>query len=85
MPRRHFVEVQLRSFLASALGAVKWSASRPGRFTPWESVPQYPVGHRASRDIFGTRIPLVLSGLKPQVVQPVWIQKGTCERTGPPK
>ena len=39
MPWRHIVEVQLHSFLASVLGAGERSASRPGRFTPWESAP----------------------------------------------
>jgi len=29
------VEVQLRICLIAALGGVEWSASRPGRFTPW--------------------------------------------------
>lgn len=43
MPWRHIVEIQLHPFLASALGAGEWSASRPGRFTPWESAPPLPV------------------------------------------
>jgi len=53
MPRRHIVEVQFHSFLASTLGAGEWSASRIGRFTPWESAPQYPMQHKSYLGHFG--------------------------------
>jgi hypothetical protein len=33
------VEIQIHSFLISALDGGKWSALRPGRFTPRETVP----------------------------------------------
>jgi uncharacterized membrane protein YqiK len=29
------VELQLYSFLTLALNGIEWSATRPGRFTPW--------------------------------------------------
>jgi hypothetical protein len=34
------------SYLTSALGGNVWSASRPGRFTPGERAPGYPLGRR---------------------------------------
>jgi hypothetical protein len=34
------VNVQIHIFLISALNGGKWSASRPGRFTPGESAPR---------------------------------------------
>jgi hypothetical protein len=33
------VDVQIHIFLTSALAGGEWSASRPGRFTPWERAP----------------------------------------------
>jgi hypothetical protein len=32
--------------LTSALDGGEWSASRPGRFTPWETAPWYPLYRR---------------------------------------
>jgi hypothetical protein len=39
------VEVQLHSFLNSALDGGNWSASRPGRYTLWKE-PQCPLERR---------------------------------------
>jgi len=33
------VEVELHVFLTAALNGSEWSASRAGRFTPWERAP----------------------------------------------
>jgi hypothetical protein len=33
------VDVQIHILLTSALSGGEWSASRPGRFTPWERAP----------------------------------------------
>jgi hypothetical protein len=38
------VEVQLHSFLTSALDGSEWSASQPGRFPPGKS-PTLPIGY----------------------------------------
>jgi hypothetical protein len=40
------VDVQLHSFITSALGGGEWSASHPGRFTPSERAPRYPLDRR---------------------------------------
>jgi hypothetical protein len=40
------VEVELHAFLTSALDVGKWVASRPGRFTPGETAPLYPLDKR---------------------------------------
>jgi hypothetical protein len=33
------MDVKIHIFLTSALAGGEWSASRPGRFTPWETAP----------------------------------------------
>jgi hypothetical protein len=40
------VDEQLHAFLTSTLDEGKLSASRPGRFTPRERAPQYPLDRR---------------------------------------
>ena len=35
----HAMNVYLQSFLTSAIDGGRWSASRPGYFTPWEEIP----------------------------------------------
>jgi hypothetical protein len=40
------VEVKIYIFLTSALAGGKWSASRPGRFTPRGRKPGYPLDRR---------------------------------------
>jgi hypothetical protein len=40
------VEVWLYAFLTSVLNGGRWSASRPGRFTPKERAPWYPLDRR---------------------------------------
>jgi len=40
------VELYLQLFLASALERCDWSASRPGRFNPWERTP-VPIDYEA--------------------------------------
>jgi hypothetical protein len=54
------VEIQLHAFLTLALYGGKWSASRPGRFTPGERVPGTHwigggVGPRAGLDAVARR------------------------------
>jgi hypothetical protein len=39
-------EVQLYSFLTSALDGGEWSASRPCRALPWGKDPRYPLNRR---------------------------------------
>jgi hypothetical protein len=39
-------DVWIHVFLTSALVGGEWSASRPGRFTPWERAP-VPIGQEA--------------------------------------
>jgi hypothetical protein len=34
------VDVQIHTFLTSALVGGEWSPSRPGRFAPWERAPR---------------------------------------------
>jgi len=49
------VEVQLHSFLTSALDCSEWLTSRPGRFTPVPIEQEAGVGPRAGLDILGKR------------------------------
>jgi hypothetical protein len=39
-------------FLTSALDGGEWSASRPGRFTPWGKSPLYPLDRRAPEPVW---------------------------------
>jgi hypothetical protein len=68
------VDVYIHVFLTSALVGGELSASRPGRFTPWESVPDIPwvggwVGPRTWGR--GNSCPYRDSNSDPSVVQPV--------------
>jgi hypothetical protein len=40
------VDVEIHIFLTSALVRREWSASRPGRFTPWPKSARYPLDRR---------------------------------------
>jgi hypothetical protein len=65
------VDVQIHIFLTSALVGGKWSASRPGLFTPEERAPRIPwiqgwVDPRAGVDNMEKRKFLTLLGLKLQ-------------------
>jgi hypothetical protein len=40
------VDVYIHTFLTLALAGGEWSASCPGRFTPWERAPHYPLDRR---------------------------------------
>jgi hypothetical protein len=40
------VKVELHILLTTALVGGQWSASRNGRFTPWETAPRYPLDRR---------------------------------------
>jgi len=70
-------EVQLHSFLTSALDGCEWSASRPGRFT-YTKEPQYPFNRRprgpqsADLDFQNERKKNLspLPGFEPRFVQP---------------
>jgi hypothetical protein len=62
------VNVYIHIFLTSALVGDEWSASRPGRFTPWESPGTYWIGGwvspRAVLDDVEKRKFLILPGLE---------------------
>jgi hypothetical protein len=63
------VNVYIHVFLTPALAVGEWSASRPGRFTPWETVPGTHwiggwVEPRASTDDTEGREILPLPGLE---------------------
>jgi hypothetical protein len=62
-------DVQIHISLTSALAGGEWSASRPGRFTPWERVPgthwiRRWVNLRDGLDDLEKRRLLTLPGLK---------------------
>jgi hypothetical protein len=70
------VHVYIHILLASAVVGGEWSASCPGRFTPEQKTPRYPlarVGPRAGLDGVKKRKFLTLAGLElqPSVFQPV--------------
>jgi hypothetical protein len=63
------VDVQVHIFLTSALDGREWSASRPGRFTPWVIAPDTHwiggwVDPRAGLDNVEKRKFLTLPGLE---------------------
>jgi hypothetical protein len=63
------MDVYIHIFLTSALVGVEWTASRPGRFTPWERAPGTHwiggwVGPRAGLDDVEKRKFLTLAGLE---------------------
>jgi hypothetical protein len=63
------VDVQIHAFLTSALIGDEWSASRPGRFIPWERAPSTHwiggwVGPRTGLDGVEKRKFLILPGLE---------------------
>jgi hypothetical protein len=66
------VDAQIHIFLTSAVAGGEWSASRPGRFIPWERVPAFHwtggwVDPRLGLDDVGKRKFLTLSGLELRV------------------
>jgi hypothetical protein len=68
-PYGEWVDVQIRIFLNSTLAGGEWSASSPGRFTPGERAPQYPLDrrfgdHKAGPDDMEKRKFLALPGLE---------------------
>jgi hypothetical protein len=72
MPCRHIggVEVQLQSFLTSALYEGEWSASRPIRFIPLHRQLNRSLGGALDL-VLGQKNNWLLPGIEPGTVQPL--------------
>jgi hypothetical protein len=69
------VDVEIHIFFTSALVGGEWSASRPGRFTPEERIPPYPLdrvgGPQSRSGRYREEKNLALAGNRNQAAQPV--------------